>query len=315
MKMSYVFIIACAAYCSAASGKEPVDADDDGWSDAFSDSEWDEYDDESTGYWAWLERHEHAAELELQSRAAGASCSTDRVGGRPSEHEVDIREFAQRCFEFHGDNQVGFAARSPLHIAHTPYPACRPSSAWVHPQERRLAEHFQMSLPVVKYWKAKLGLTWIQTGGQRPLLPSSEMLEALWAEDPCLSVTALAERYRVDAKTMRTHLASMGFRPDPVVDDAPVMEALSKLLQRGWCSNIGVGFAEACLRREFGIIAPAKQIRRCLKALDPVSHKQRAKAAAKTKYVYTVILYITKRSRTGCHCLTAASLPSRHTMM
>ena len=140
----------------------------------------------------------------------------------------------------------------------------------------------------VKYWKSKLGLTWIQTGGARPLLPSIETLEALWADDPCLTVDALAKRYGICARTMRSHLAAVGFRPEPVADDAPVMEALSKLVQRGWCSNIGVGFAEACLRREFGILASAKQIRRCLRVLDPASHKLRAKAAAKTKYRYTV---------------------------
>ena len=99
-----------------------MSADDDNWSDAFSDSEWDEHEEESSGYWAWLQRHE-AAKVEERSRA---SCSTDGrlAGGRPSQYTVDAVEFAQRCFEFHGDNQVRpphLRAHANPHTPRTPH--------------------------------------------------------------------------------------------------------------------------------------------------------------------------------------------------
>ena len=80
---------------------------DDGWSDAYTDSELDEdADDESNGgYWAWLQQHE-ATETERHSRPDGSSSSMDAPVGRPSQYNVDAREFAERCFAFHGDNQV-----------------------------------------------------------------------------------------------------------------------------------------------------------------------------------------------------------------
>ena len=127
-------------------------------------------------------------------------------------------------------------------------------------------------------------MTFIQAGGERPTLPSDDELQALWDQDPCLTVEAIANRYGVCPRTIRNHLAALGFqRTRPGLPDDVVRDALLQLTQRGWCSNIGLTFAEAELRRLFGIVVSTRQIKRCLAQFDPEGRRVRAKEAARLR--------------------------------
>ena len=174
-----------------------------------------------------------------------------------------------------------------------------------------MQQFFGLTPDEVKKRKRRLGLTWLQAGGTRPELPTAAAVTVLWESNPSLTVVTLANEYKVryaavfpvpllpshsaascpqvSARTMRSHLHHIGFAPSHVdADDGPVMEALEKLLTRGWCTNIGNSFAEAELRTKFGITATTAQIRRCLRRLDPTAYRARAAVAAKTKYQYDV---------------------------
>ena len=162
-------------------------------------------------------------------------------------------------------------------------------AVWDGAREEQLLHDFGMSsVDAVKRLKRRLGLTFLRTGGVRPVLPSVEELCATWAAQPQLRTVDLAIRLRVSLRRLQLHFVAVDFRPKPLPDDGPVKEALTALMGRGWCSNLGVTFAASGLKSHHGIYASAHQIRRCLLALDPQGVRRRAKEAAKTKFVYSV---------------------------
>ena len=200
-------------------GKAPATGDAGDWSDAFEDSECDDAEDDFT-YWTWLAQREAID-------GQGTSANYVPPTASDSSSGINQREFAAKCFDWHGTRE----------------------------QEQRLAVFFGISISVVKRLKRNWGLTFIQAGGERPTLPSDDELQALWDEDPCLTVESIANRYGVCPQTIRNHLAALGFqRTRPGLPDDVVRDALLQLTQRGWCSNIGLTFAEAELRRLFGIV-------------------------------------------------------------
>ena len=234
-------------------GKAPATGDAGDWSDAFEDSECDDAEDDFT-YWTWLAQREAID-------GQGTSANYVPPTASDSSSGINQREFAAKCFDWHGTRE----------------------------QEQRLAAFFGISISVVKRLKRNWGLTFIQAGGERPTLPSDDELQALWDEDPCLTVESIANRYGVCPQTIRNHLAALGFqRTRPGLPDDVVRDALLQLTQRGWCSNIGLTFAEAELRRLFGIVVSTRQIKRCLAQVDPEGRRVRAKEAARLRYQYNV---------------------------
>ena len=265
------FLLAALLHSACAAprpGKEPAlrseeedGFDNDGWlTDECSEDDEDDPDLHpfQCGYEGWCaQREADRRAREASSRAAGGSCSTD-PGGRPRlpQNQVDEDAFAE--------------------------------AVWEGTTETELRSQFGMSsLGAVKRLKKRLALTFLRTGGQRPILPGLDELEVLWEAQPHLRPVDLATRLGCGLRTLQRHFAHVGFCPKPAPDDEPVLDALYQLMNRGWCSNIGVSFATACLKK-YDIYATAGQIRRCLQQLDPKGVRRRAKEAAKTKFVYSV---------------------------
>ena len=270
--MRGVALLLLAALLHSASaaprpGKEPAERSENGFdSDGWLTDECSEDDEDDPdlhpflgGYEGWCaQREADRREREACSRAAGGSCSAD-PGGRPRlpENQVDEDAFAE--------------------------------AVWDGATEAELLSQFGMSSAAAVYrLKKHLGLTFLCTGGQRPVLPALEELEELWDAQPNLRPVDLAAQLGCGLRTLQRHFAAVGFCPKPEPDDGPVLEALGQLMNRGWCSNIGVSFATGCLKKKYGIYATASQIRRCLQQLDPKGVRRRAKEAAKTKFVYSV---------------------------
>eukprot|EP00964_Phaeocystis_antarctica_P165458 scaffold145498_cov127-Phaeocystis_antarctica.AAC.1 len=112
-------------------------------------------------------------------------------------------------------------------------------AVWDGAREEQLLHDFGMSsVDAVKRLKRRLGLTFLRTGGVRPVLPSVEELCAMWEAQPQLRTVDLAIRLRVSLRRLQLHFVAVDFRPKPLPDDGPVKEALTALMGRGWCSNL-----------------------------------------------------------------------------
>lgn len=228
----------------------------------------DTLDEHDRCYWDWAEQ-DRIDEQECASRLFGASSSAELPStalvvasassvGRPAEigNEVDVAELKR------------LAAQPGL-------------------SNQDMADALGVHVRIIKYHKAKHSLTHLHP---TPALPPVEVLQDQWSEYPQTRVADLAAHLGVSATTLRLHFREVGFRPrDHGISDATIIKALQTIRDSGVCCHLGVTFAEARLRVEFGLVGlrPA-QILRCLKSADPKGHEKRKAAAMKTKYTYDV---------------------------
>lgn len=245
-------------------GKEPAGGTDDETDSCIFLSEDDEDDDDLDPflgeYEAWHAQCDAALhEQEERSRNAGGSCSAE-TGGRGRRLPANVVD------------EYDFAL-----------------AVWQGSSAEQLMEEFAMtSVSAVKRLKDRLKLTFLRTGGERPVLPGLDELRSLWDAQPQLRTVDLAAHLGIGLRTLQRHMAALGFSPKLEADDEPIVEALRELLSRGWCSNVGSNFASSLLKTKYGIYATQHRITRCLQLLDPQAVRRRAKEVAKTKFVYSV---------------------------
>ena len=136
--------------------------------------------------------------------------------------------------------------------------------------------------------KEKWGLQGVAQA-HRSLMPTFQQLRQWWDDDPDINVDHVAQFIGVSSRGLRKYCRRIGFDTTPLsfVPDAVVVDALLQL-QQGPCSDLGITFAAARLKREFDIVPTTRQLRRCLKLVNPAAHQARATAAAATRYIYTV---------------------------
>jgi hypothetical protein len=185
----------------------------------------------------------------------GSSTGSSR-GGRPQEHDVQENDLRECC-------EAGMT-------------------------ETEITGALGLTAGQIKYLKAKWGLHGVAEASRSRMSPLEE-LQAWWNDDPTLSLTQVAQHAGVSERALRNHCQRIGFDPKSMsaVPDEIVIAALHQF-QSGPCSDLGVTFAIARLSRECNIVATQRQVRRCLKVVDPGANRRRAAAMERTRYIYTV---------------------------
>ena len=155
--------------------------------------------------------------------------------------------------------------------------------------ETELVAEFAIdSVYQVRRLKRKWGLHGVAEAA-RSNMPSLEQLQQWFQDDPSLTVEGVAEQVGASStRALRRYFQRIGFEPFPKVDDNELITALLTIQTSGWCSDLGVTFAAARLRTEFGLVPGGRQLRRCLQLVNPAAHERRAAQAAAVRYVYTV---------------------------